>query len=194
MTALTKKHRFDEVYDAQKVYRLLLTAVSNPAKSVNIREYAEKLYGAHPAMLALAFTLLDNEVGFSVLEDEALAGDIACLTLSREAEPEEADYLFVTDPSLLEDAVRRAKCGTLRDPHRSATLIVECAGRAGLFLRLAGPGIGEASEFSVTETVKTALEFRDKQCYEAPCGIDFVFVSEDGGLLALPRLVRREAR
>jgi alpha-D-ribose 1-methylphosphonate 5-triphosphate synthase subunit PhnH len=148
MTALSRKHRFDEVFDAQKVYRLVLTAISNPGRAVEICYYAGKLFGDFPGMLALAFTLLDNEVSFAVCGSEALAADIACLTGAPKAEPGCADYLFVTDPSLLEAAVTNAKCGTLRDPHRSATLVVNAAGPAVHPLALSGPGIAGITGFS----------------------------------------------
>ncbi|NCC67332.1 MAG: hypothetical protein EOM14_03920, partial [Clostridia bacterium] len=35
-TAVTKKYIFDEVFDSQKVYRLLLDAMSNPTRIVSI--------------------------------------------------------------------------------------------------------------------------------------------------------------
>jgi alpha-D-ribose 1-methylphosphonate 5-triphosphate synthase subunit PhnH len=193
MTPLTRKHTFDEVFDSQKVYRLLLTAFSNPPRTVSVREYADKLPGEEPALLALAFTLLDNEVSFAVCGCDALAGDIALFTLSQKTAAEDADFLFVTDPALLETAIGAAKCGTLRDPQKSATLIVKNSGELSFPLALSGPGIRGTARLTATDTVRTALALRDAQEYESPQGIDLIFVSEDGGLVALPRLVRKEA-
>lgn len=193
MTALSKKHRFDEVFDSQRIYRLVLTAMSNPGRTVRIGPYADKLFGTFPCMLALAFTLLDNEVSFAVCGSDVLAGDIACLTGTPQAAPDCADYLFVTDPSLLEAAVHSAKCGTLRDPHRSATLVVNAAGPAVCPLVLSGPGIAGTASLCVPVPVRSALELRDARQFEYPQGIDFLFPAEDGALIAVPRLVRREA-
>lgn len=41
-STLIKKHRFDTVFDNQKVFRLLLEAMSNPLRSVSMREFAEQ--------------------------------------------------------------------------------------------------------------------------------------------------------
>jgi len=60
ISTLSKKHNFDPVFDSQQVFRLLLEAMSNPTKVVNIKEYADKLYGGNPVFLALAMTLLET--------------------------------------------------------------------------------------------------------------------------------------
>ena len=192
MSELIKKHCFDEVFDTQKVYRLLLTAMSNPARVVNIKQYADKLYGENPEMLAFAMMLLDNEVGFSACDDSALSNEIVFLTLSRKETIENADYIFVTDCAALETAIKSAKCGTLSDPHKSATVIVENSGSKTCRLRLYGPGLKGVTEFWTTDIVKKALDIRDGQFYEYPQGVDFVFVSESGEVFAIPRLTRRE--
>lgn len=193
MTALTRKHRFDDVFDNQKIFRLLLTAMSNPTRVVNIKEFADRLFGEYPEMLALAFTLLDNEVSFTVCGCQALADDIALLTLSEKAPAESADYLFVTDSSRLEAAITAAKCGTLRDPHKSATVIVNDVGTDSHDVEFRGPGIAGVVRFPATETVRAAVDMRDTRFYEYPQGIDLIFVSGNGDLFALPRLVTKEA-
>ncbi|HWQ78658.1 MAG TPA: phosphonate C-P lyase system protein PhnH [Anaerovoracaceae bacterium] len=214
MTGMKRIHSFDEVFDAQKVFRLILTAVANPARIVNIKPFADKLYGDEPGMLAIAMTLLDNEVSFHVCGSGGLSEDIISLTLSKQENPEQADYIFITEPGILEAAIKTAKCGSLQDPHKSATLIIKAEGNRGgnhlpgqgacgetgdrddedkfCVLRLTGPGIGETAELSASEPVRTALDIRDGQFYEYPQGIDMIFVSEDGSLFAVPRLIRKE--
>jgi len=188
MSDPVKKFSFDEVFDSQKVYRLILTAISNPLRAVNIREFADKLYGDYPELLAVAMSLLDNEVSFFAFNNNELSEEIVSLTLARRDAVEEADYIFVTDPSKLPYAIENAKCGTLRDPHRSATLIVRNTENRFCRLRLRGAGIKEETEFETTDHIKLALETRDRQFYEYPQGIDFIFVSENGELLSVPRL------
>ena len=192
MTTIRKKHSFDEVFDAQKVFRLLLTAMSNPTRVVYIKKFADKLFGASPQLLALAFTLLDNEVSFVVCGCQTLAEDISILTLSEKVSAEQADYLFVTDPSLLETAIAAAKCGTPEDPHESATVIIKDGGAACHKIKLSGPGIDGTAELLATETVNNALDLRDIQGYEYPQGIDLIIVSENGEMFAVPRLVKKE--
>ena len=218
---LTKKHSFDEVFDSQKVFRLLLEAMSNPMRVVNIREYAEKFYGdcpdsmdgrrrafsgaADPAFLALAMTLLDNEVSFYVCENQSLSDEIASLTLAKRDKTESADYIFVDNLDCMEYAIENAKQGTLADPHKSATVIIANDGvYASMnrqtdvsqpafssigWLTLSGPGIEGYKTVQVTQAVKDAIALRDAQNYEYPEGIDLIFVSGGGGLLAVPRLV-----
>jgi alpha-D-ribose 1-methylphosphonate 5-triphosphate synthase subunit PhnH len=156
MPDMKKIHTFDEVFDAQKVYRLLLSAMANLRRG-HIGPCAKKLYGENPVFLALAMTLLDNETGFCACGQEKLSDEIVSLTLSRPEPTARADYIFVADLNGLEHAVPNAKCGTLRDPHKSATLIVKNGGEKTVRLRLRGPGIRETAEISATETVKAAL-------------------------------------
>jgi len=188
MSDPVKKFSFDEIFDSQRIYRLILTAMSNPTRTVNIKEFADKLYGDYPEMLAIAMSLLDNEVSFFTFGSEELSEEIVSLTLSRRESAENADYIFVAEPTEMVFAIESAKCGTLRDPHKSATLIVRNADTEKCRLRLRGAGIREETEFETTALVKTALEIRDRQFYEYPQGIDFIFVSENGELLSIPRL------
>jgi alpha-D-ribose 1-methylphosphonate 5-triphosphate synthase subunit PhnH len=193
ISTLSKKHSFDTVFDSQGVFRLILEAMSNPARIVSISEYAAKLSGGHPAFLAVAMTLLDNEVTFNACENEALSREIASLTLAGKDGIESADFIFVSDLSDVENAIENVKCGTLSDPHRSATVIIRNGdGPAGL-IKLSGPGIDGRAAVHATRTVRYAIMLRDAQNYEYPQGIDMLFVSDDGELFAIPRTARMEA-
>jgi alpha-D-ribose 1-methylphosphonate 5-triphosphate synthase subunit PhnH len=193
ISALSKKHSFDTVFDGQKVFRLILEAVSNPARSVNISEYAAKLSGAHPAFLALAMTLLDNEASFNACENDELSGEIASLTLAKKEEIESADFVFLSHPGDIKNAIENMKCGTLSDPHKSATVIIRNEDGHACRMKLSGPGIDWHAAVHVTRTVKYAVVLRDARNYEYPQGIDMLFVSNDGGLFAIPRTTRMEA-
>lgn len=190
MSVLSKKHNFNEVFDSQSIFRKILEAMSNPARVVNIKQYAEKLFGKNPYLLALSMTLLDNEVSFSTYGNCALSDDIITLTLSKSDQISSADFIFVSNLRDLMDAVRHAKYGTLADPHKSATVIVQNDGDAFCEMTLYGPGIDDKITVCVSEFVRTALEMRDYQYYEYPQGIDFLFVTGSGDLSAIPRTVR----
>lgn len=45
-------HQFDEVFDTQAVFRLLLDAMSNPTRTVSVAAQKEKLFGDYGAFLA----------------------------------------------------------------------------------------------------------------------------------------------
>ena len=185
-----KKHSFDTVYDSQKVFRLILTAMSNPVAAVSIKEYADKLYGDCPEFMAVAMTLLDNEVSFGACENRPFFDEIASLTLSRRVNVENADFVFVIDPGCMEYAITNAKCGTLADPHESATVIIRNGGEPALRLSFSGPGIDDRIDADATQTVRDAIAMRETRDFEYPQGIDFIFVSDGGGLFAIPRLAR----
>ncbi|MFQ9523785.1 MAG: phosphonate C-P lyase system protein PhnH [Phascolarctobacterium faecium] len=124
---MQKAYEFDFVYDTQAAFRLLLEALSNPGRIVELGPLARKLGGAYAMPLTVAAVLLDNEVSFAVCGSPALAEKITELTLAKTAAVSKADYIFVTENADWQEAVQAAKCGTLRDPHKSATVI--CAQR-----------------------------------------------------------------
>ena len=193
ISTLSKKHSFDTVFDSQGVFRLILEAMSNPARIVSISEYAAKLSGGYPAFLAVAMTLLDNEVTFNACENEALSREIASLTLAGKDGIESADFIFVSDLSDVENTIENLKCGTLSDPHRSATVIIRKGDGPAGWIKLSGPGIDGRAAVHATRTVRYAIMLRDARNYEYPQGIDMLFVSDDGELFAIPRTARMEA-
>lgn len=140
---MQKAYEFDFVYDTQAAFRLLLEALSNPGRIVELGPLARKLGGAYAMPLTVAAVLLDNEVSFAVCGSPALAEKITELTLAKTAAVSKADYIFVTENADWQEAVQAAKCGTLRDPHKSATVILctadlqaSCSGSAGPGSRL----------------------------------------------------------
>jgi len=190
MSTLLKKHNFDTVFDSQKVFRLILEAVSNPARVVSINEYAVKLFGGEPLFLAVAMTLLDNEVSFCVCGGERLSDEIASLTLARREQTETADFIFVCNPADIKNITANIKCGTLADPHKSATVVIRNNGSPDCQLILSGPGICGYTLVRVTDLVRDCIILRDEQHYEYPQGVDFIFISDNGGLQVIPRLTR----
>lgn len=194
MSTLLKKHNFHETFDSQKTFRVILEAMSNPARVVHIKEYADKMFGSCSEFLAIAMTLLDNEVSFNACENSELSDEIITLTLAKPTEFSKADYIFVCNPSDLKTVIENAKCGDLINPHKSATLIMKDDGSYYCDVTFKGPGIDKELAAPVSESALNALKFRDEQEYEYPQGIDLIFVTEGGALYAIPRLVRWEVR
>ena len=92
---MQKAYEFDFVYDTQAAFRLLLEALSNPGRIVELGPLARKLGGAYAMTLTVAAVLLDNEVSFAVCGSPALAEKITELTLAKTAAVSKADYIFV---------------------------------------------------------------------------------------------------
>ena len=191
---MKKLHAFDEVFDGQQVFRRLLNAMAHPGRRVSIAPFAARFAGVSGALMAIALTLLDNEVSFHALEDPALGQAMAELTLSREAPLENADFVLLCNEQALERAIARVKCGTLRDPQQGATLIVNDAGADLQPTRLYGPGIDGIATVMLSAAARRALAARDAQHYEYPQGIDLMLVTGEGELMALPRLTLQEVR
>ena len=187
-------HSFDEVFDGQKVFRKVLDAMSNPGRYVSISEEADKLYGSNRSFLALAITLIDNEVSFYAFNDTSRAKDISMLTLSEEKNIEDADFIFVCNDDELREAVGRCKTGTLADPQKSATIIVAADGNRDKEITIYGAGVDGKRTIKVPQIVESAIKLRDEQEYEYPQGIDFVFVTDSDELMCIPRLVMKEEK
>lgn len=185
-------HTFHEVYDSQKTFRLILEGMANPGRKLSLAETAGKLYGSSPEMLAAAMTLCDSSVSFCCVGDRELPEQIRLHTHSPQFPANEADFLFITDPSQIEAAFSQAKCGTLENPHASATLFIRDAGPETEKIRLSGPGINGSMECAVSETACRAVSLRDAQQYEYPQGVDLVLIKPDGTFFCVPRLVRKE--
>lgn len=190
---MREKYTFDEVHDGQQMFRLLLRAFANPLQRVDIRPFADKLYGGHKDQLALAVTLMDNECTFCSFGSRLLDESIISLTLSRPAGPETADYIYVWNRETLGKAVAAAKCGTLADPQKSATLLIALPEGEKERMTFTGPGIDGRITVTASGTVREAVRLRDGRGMEYPQGLDFVFLEPDGHVFALPRLVKEEA-
>lgn len=191
---MKKIHSFDEVFDGQKVFRTLLEAVSNPGRVVSIEDEAQKMYGDNKAFLAVAMTLIDNEVTYNTCQNETLGKDISLLTLSREESLDKADFIFIEDRRNLPEVFENAKEGTLADPQKSATFIIKSEEEFTHDIKIYGAGIKDTMIARVPEIAVEAMELRDSRLYEYPQGVDMIFVTPAGKILAIPRLVLREGK
>lgn len=186
-------HTFDEVFDSQKAFRGLLEAMANPGRTFDISLQKAKLFGDEPAMLVLAMTLLDASVSFCAPENPDLTEQILLLTHARPVSAETADYLFISDGEQLSSMIQKAKDGTLENPHTSATVIVNVSdNKEGQPVYISGPGVAGRMEINVAEDIAEAVALRDKQEYEYPKGIDYIFLLPESQVLCVPRLVKME--
>lgn len=189
---MKKIHNFDEVHDSQKMFRLILKAMANPLRVVNIKDYASKLFGEHKDFLALAMTLLDNEISFNTCEQRQLSDDIVSLTLAKREIVSKADYIFVADRLYLPEIIENAKGGSLCDPHKSATIIIKISGEQDTKIMMSGAGIDKKIGIQTDKIVLEAINRRDNRFFEYPEGIDFIFLDNEFNLFAVPRLTKKE--
>ncbi|MEC0231804.1 phosphonate C-P lyase system protein PhnH [Paenibacillus alba] len=187
--------KLDLVHDVQRAYRKLVDSLSRPGIVSDLTEEAGKLEtgnGCLPATWIMAEMLLDTEVSFKVFSEREtqVTQWFKQTSYAREAEVGEADYIFVlrdAQPDDLLQALQAAKIGDLRDPHFSATLIIETDSLyGGTKLRLSGPGI---QSFSSAEMLLGGnwMDARAERNAEYPLGLDCILVDASHRLLALPR-------
>lgn len=192
---------FSIVHDTQTIYRLLLNLMARPGEIGHVGSSASKigvLPGAGDMALALAFTLLDSEVGYAVDIESlpALAGNIRLRTLSHPVSAEAADYIFADGAGAPGEWVSKIRKGTLSEPEMGATVILKVAslepGLAGaqtdaIGLTLAGPGIKDVTYLQVGGLDHRWLAARESWNEEYPTGVDLILFTQGGMLAALPR-------
>ena len=188
---MKKIHDFDEVFDAQEVFRLILDATAHPLTPVSLKPYTQKIPFREPQFLAIAMTLLDNEVSFNTCENEELSDNIRSLTLSSRDSLPHADFVFVSDASHLENVIQNAKCGSLADPHNAAAVIVRIDETQNDIDSFSGPGIQKQLTTQINAIVNKAIFLRDNMFFEFPQGIDLFFVDLDDNLFAIPRTLKK---
>jgi alpha-D-ribose 1-methylphosphonate 5-triphosphate synthase subunit PhnH len=188
--------RFDAVHDTQRIFRSLLHALSFPGSIGSIREATEGIEAwasLGTPLAGMALTLLDAETTFCLWPHAAPKEQdlLAHLTYGRPQPPESAQFHFVPAGGDVLEAARSAPVGTLVEPHRGATLILEAKEISddGPW-RLEGPGIRSSARLGVSGIDAAFLPLRADRCSEYPLGIDVFLVDAAGRVAALPRTTR----
>ncbi len=189
--------KLDIVHDLQAIYRKMLDSTSRPGLLSDLQKEAALLdlegqKDWNASLLLIALTLFDQEVTFKVFsaQADAVSKTINQLTYAKPAETEEADYLLVlqdAEQGSLEKAIQKAKPGTLKNPHTSATILVEVDSVTnGETFLLKGPGI-KSTESVFVDIKENWMECRQEKNKEFPLGIDLMFIDQNHQLLSLPR-------
>lgn len=187
----------DPVHDIQGTYRTLVSAMAFPGTVRDLKAFSTKIsedHGVPPMALLLGLTLLDAEVSFSLYAgtEEATSGSRSALseiTGSRAvSDGAPAAYVFVLGAETpISEAFATAPIGTLEDPHRGATILLEVAfGNAGVDLELTGPGIPKRQTITVNR-MPDWIEARKEKNREYPLGVDLILFDAGGHVAALPR-------
>lgn len=190
--------RYDMVHDTQSAYRKLIRALSYPGTIVSLSREANKLdlkLPCYKGMQVLSLMLLDADTHFAcVSNNEDLQEKIRQLTYCFKQEMEKAPFILVTrDQNDSLGSVIEAACeGTLEDPQKGATIIVECKEIKGdpQFV-LQGPGIPSKAYIAI-DMDENWLDARNEKNQEFPLGVDMIFVDKQGNVVALPRTTRVE--
>jgi phosphonate C-P lyase system protein PhnH len=186
------KHQFDMVSGTQEVFRLLLEALANPGRPVDLSAHVCQ-FAVNGRWLAPALTLLDNETGFFWDGPSDLGEEIRFLSGAVQVPLENADFVFLSSlgadtESEASHVLCQAKGGTHRDPHNSALIFAATRGKQDQSVALKGPGIPPDGRKVAVSAVEAAwIKARDAQGFEYPCGVEIIFIREDNSLLAITR-------
>lgn len=201
MSALAAAKPYHHVFDAQKHYRTLLQCTARPG---SIGQLDDVLLEVPPplnrAAALIALTLLSADSSFCLSPCEAPAEGFLCReTLARPAAAEQADFMFIADPSRIEE-IERVRSGSLAYPEQGATVVLQLAAISPapmpgcLRLTLTGPGIETETTAFVLGASETLFEQLRRRNAEFPLGIDAYLtcdsLSAGPCVLALPRSTR----
>ena len=116
---------YDEVFDAQQHYRLILDSMARPGK-INVIPPVEidEPMDINNASALIAFALLNTDASFFAMEGDDVANFISLNTSAVNADLADADLVFISG---LHEAefIPQLKVGTLSYPENSATIIAD---------------------------------------------------------------------
>ena len=188
-----------QVHYTQFVYRKLLDCMSRPGEILQLdheNRIETTAFDCFQATTGLLFTLLDQEVSYYIISEssEKISQVITTYTLAQPAPIEEADFIIVLEDAKKSDvssALQQCKIGTLRDPHESATWIIESTLHAGNEVTLTGPGIQTESSL-VLGLSEEFWDIRKERLREFPLGFDVIFTNDQNEITCMPRTTKVE--
>jgi alpha-D-ribose 1-methylphosphonate 5-triphosphate synthase subunit PhnH len=204
MQTMQRETSYDQVFDAQEHYRLLLDAMARPG-TINVLPRLSLM--APPALTGAAalvgFALLNADVSFYADGEAAdvVTRYLVVNTAARPESPDKADFVFAAGTAS-EALLADMKKGTLPYPDEGATLVASVealaaepqalGGKPYLALTLEGPGIRGKRTFFVTG-LSSELVVGLQQCnQEFPLGIDLILTDPGHRIACIPRSSRVE--
>lgn len=186
---------YDEVFDAQKHYRIVLDSMARPGK-INLLPPSISLppAGMNTASALVGFALLNADVSFCTMgpDRDERAKYLSLNTASRSIGSDQADFIFL--PVNQEGTeLGQVKTGTLPYPEEGATVVVDAdeiscthmTGSIGVILK--GPGVEGEKKVYVRGLQPSLLDMLKTQNMEFPLGIDAIITDKENRLFCIPR-------
>ncbi|MGB0747293.1 MAG: phosphonate C-P lyase system protein PhnH [Magnetospiraceae bacterium] len=180
----------DSVTASQRVFRAVLTALSQPGLIVPLVDLLECPAPLRPTTNAVLLALADFET--PVWLDPEFTGAHDHLTFHCGCpvtdNPGEAAFAVASAPPDL----AQFAWGSPEYPERSTTVIIQVPDlKPASGVRLTGPGIAQYKELAVDGLDASFWDQLDGNIAAFPCGIDVIFAAADK-IAALPRTTRVE--
>lgn len=186
----------DPVFDAQRVFRAALRAMSRPGTVVAVPAQIGALPGVHPAAGALLLALLGPETRLWLspsFSDGVVAANLRFHTgCAAVADCGEADFALVGSPAEL-PPLAAFPAGSDEHPERSASIVLQVAAlsdRGGW--RLSGPGVAGELRLGVAALDAGFVAQWADNHRRFPRGVD-LYLACGERLCALARTTRIEA-
>jgi len=192
---MNREIQYDEVFDAQQHYRLLLDSMARPGK---INRLAAPIgavpEGINEASVLTAFALLNADTSFCPLASNGKEiGDYLLLNTSSHPLPHtQADYIFLPGKGESRQ-IAELRVGSLSYPEEGATLVVDTeeispdplSGAVEFILK--GPGVeGEKKVYVRGLQIDLPVRVRE-QNLEFPLGIDMILTDKHNHIICIPR-------
>ena len=181
----------DPVLAAQRCFRAILSAMSEPGRVFELADEIEAPPGLEPATARVLLALADPETRVWLAPSLASAAPYIRFHCSAPTACESGGASFaVIDGSTAEPGLMAFDAGDDRYPDRSATVIVQCTAlTGGAVVTLSGPGI-RGSRAIAPAGLRGGF-WQEAICnYErTPLGIDLILAAGDS-ILCMPRSTR----
>ena len=166
------------------LFRTILMAMSHPGSVYPVPELEDE----PDAVTCLLGCMMDNEVGFAVIDDPDLETRLAKQTCGRPAPVDAADFIIAPKGST-QGAIGRFKRGTLEYPDKGATVVylVETLGYGNISFTLSGPGVDGEADLEISGFGWEELRNLRDVNIEFPLGVDALFMDSAGRIAAIPR-------
>jgi alpha-D-ribose 1-methylphosphonate 5-triphosphate synthase subunit PhnH len=181
------------VFDAQRVFRTLLTALAEPGRVMRVEPACVPPPPFDPVAAAIVLALCDGDTPVWLAPHLAPAADFIRFHTGAPITPTLGLAQFVVADHDHRPPLSTLSQGTPEYPDRAATLILAVPGlEEGIGWRLSGPGIPDRRRvLPLGIDAGFAAEWQANEA-RFPLGVDIVFAAHDR-LAGLPRSTRLEA-
>ncbi|MCX7709160.1 MAG: phosphonate C-P lyase system protein PhnH [Clostridia bacterium] len=202
-----KESTFNEVFDSQKNFRVLMDGMSRPGKVFKLHEHDFDKFpaGFNPWVLVVLKTLGDNNVTYSLVGNgnEEWKKYIEINTGMTSEEAVHADYAIL-DGKTFTDCFSSIHPGSLEFPEDSSTAVITVDLIAENLLNkdykelailyMSGPGIKDVNSVGIAGLDKKYVTSILQMNENFPVGIDAIFVDRIGHITCMSRTTKAEVK
>ena len=188
------EHGFlDPVFDAQRVFRTLLAALSEPGRILRMDRLCAPPGGVPSTAIAVVLALCDADTPLWLAPKMRGAADFLRFQTGAPIIDAARDASFLLSDASERPALALLRSGEAEYPDRSATLILAVDRvEGGVGWRVSGPGIPDARAFLPIPIDDAFVTEWDQNRTRFPLGVDVLFVARDG-VVGLPRTTKLES-